>query len=60
MVAAAVLAVVVGAPLLALMGLTVTGARRRGAPWPLAIGSGLLFPIAWIAWYVEDGPGYQT
>lgn len=39
---------------LALGGLTATGARRRGAGYPLAALAGLCFPISWTVWYVRD------
>jgi hypothetical protein len=34
--------------------LTVAGARRRGERWPLALVSGLLFPVTWVRWYLVD------
>jgi len=43
--------------LLVLLGLAVltgTGQRRRGGPWPAALAAGLLFPLAWLVWYVRD------
>jgi len=39
---------------LALVGLTISGARRRGNG-PFASGfAGLVFPLTWVAWYVRD------
>jgi hypothetical protein len=35
--------------------LTAVGARHRGQRWRLALVSGLLFPIAWVSWYLADG-----
>jgi hypothetical protein len=40
---------------LVLGGLTAVGARHRGQRWRLALVSGLLFPIAWVSWYLADG-----
>lgn len=39
---------------LSLAVLTATGARRRGAGIGLSVVEGVLFPIAWTAWYVKD------
>jgi hypothetical protein len=39
---------------LALGMLTAAGARRRGYRWHLALLSGLLFPVIWVAWYLAD------
>jgi hypothetical protein len=39
---------------LALGILTAAGARRRGYRWHLALLSGLLFPVIWVAWYLAD------
>jgi hypothetical protein len=39
---------------LALGMLTAAGARRRGHRWHLALLSGLLFPVTWVAWYLAD------
>lgn len=33
---------------------TGMGARRRGAGWPLAVVSGLAFPVTWTVWYLRD------
>jgi hypothetical protein len=41
--------------LLPFMVLTVVGSRRRGQAWIFAIASGLLFALAWAAWYLRDG-----
>lgn len=38
----------------ALMALTAAGERRRSRSWGVAIAAGLLFPVAWIVWYVRD------
>lgn len=37
--------------------LTTLGGRRRGHDWPLAVLGGVLFPLAWVAWYVRDDTG---
>lgn len=37
-----------------LMVLTAIGAHRRGEALALAVFSGLVFPVTWIAWYVAD------
>jgi hypothetical protein len=39
---------------LALGMLTAAGARRRGYRWHMALLSGLLFPVIWVAWYLAD------
>lgn len=49
--------VALAAALLVLLGLallTGTGQRRRGGPWPAALAAGLIFPLAWLVWYVRD------
>lgn len=38
----------------ALVVLTSAGSRRRGAGWSATLASGLLFPLAWVVWYVRD------
>jgi hypothetical protein len=43
-------------PWLALGALTAVGARRRGAWWLPALLTGLLFPLAWVVWYLKDEP----
>jgi hypothetical protein len=40
---------------LVLGGLTAAGARQRGLRWLAALVSGLLFPAAWVMWYLADG-----
>ena len=40
--------------------LTGLGARRRGAGWPLAMVSGLAFPVTWAVWYVRDERPYAS
>ena len=39
---------------LALMVLTSLGSARRRASAPVAILSGVFFPVAWVVWYVRD------
>jgi hypothetical protein len=39
---------------LALVTLTAGGARRRGQGRSLALVTGLLFPLTWVAWYLID------
>ena len=34
--------------------LTILGGHRRGERWIVAVLRGLIFPVTWIAWYVED------
>jgi hypothetical protein len=41
---------------LALSGLTMAGAQRRGLHWRPALVTGLFFPVTWIVWYVHDLP----
>jgi hypothetical protein len=51
--------VVVGvllALLLPLVGLTVVGARQRGAGAAFAAVAGLCFPVTWTVWYLSDRP----
>jgi len=40
--------------ILALMVLTTLGARRRGNRLPVALVSGVLFPVTWAVWYSRD------
>jgi hypothetical protein len=47
-------ALVVGAPVVALMALTATGARRRGRGRLAALVAGLFFPLTWGIWYLRD------
>jgi hypothetical protein len=51
-VAAAALAL--GAVLLACMGLTAVGERRRGHSIALTVAAGVFFPITWAVWYLRD------
>ena len=45
---------------LALGALTTVGARHRGNSWLPALVIGLLlFPVAWVAWYLKDVPSEQ-
>lgn len=44
----------VAVPALALAVLTGLGEHRRGASLPVVLGAGLLFPLAWVSWYVRD------
>jgi hypothetical protein len=47
-------ALVVAAPLVALMALTATGGRRRGHGLVAALVAGLFFPVTWAVWYLRD------
>ncbi len=40
--------------------LTMLGARRRGSGRPLAVVSGLVFPVTWVIWYVLDENPYAS
>ena len=53
MVATIIVVLGIGA-VLGLMVLTTVGGRRRGEPWVVAALRSLIFPVTWIAWYVED------
>ncbi len=53
-------ALVMGAPLLALMWLTATGERRRGHGIVLALAAGFFFPVTWAVWYLRDEHPYRT
>ena len=53
-------ALVMGAALLVLMGLTATGERRRGHGIVLALAAGLFFPITWSVWYLRDERPYRA
>jgi hypothetical protein len=53
MVTAIVVVLGIGA-VLGLMVLTMVGGHRRGERRIVAVLRGLIFPVAWIAWYVED------
>lgn len=55
-----VLATVLVTILLAVVALTFLGARRRGQRWYVAVASGLLFPVAWLLWYVRDEHPYRA
>ena len=39
---------------LALSALTAAGSLRRGQGRCLAVVTGLLFPVAWVTWYLTD------
>ena len=52
-------ALVMGAILLALMGLTASGEHRRGRGVALSFAAGLLFPITWAIWYLRDEHPYR-
>lgn len=41
-------------PVSALAVLTAFGERHRGGSLPVVLGAGLLFPLAWVSWYVRD------
>ena len=45
--------------LIAVMGLTTIGARRRGRGLMVALLAGLLFPITWVVWYLRDEHPYR-
>jgi hypothetical protein len=47
---------VAATPLAALTGL---GAHRRGVGTPLAVLSGLCFPVTWTVWYLRDEHPYR-
>ena len=51
---------VMGAVLLALMGITATGERKRGRGIGVALVAGLFFPIAWTVWYLRDEHPYRS
>lgn len=50
--AAAVL--VPAAVLLACMGLTASGERRRGHGIAVTFAAGIFFPVTWAVWYLRD------
>lgn len=50
--AAAVL--VLAAVLLACMGLTASGERRRGHGIAVTVAAGMFFPVTWAVWYLRD------
>ncbi|MDN4161968.1 hypothetical protein [Nocardioides abyssi] len=50
-------ALVAGAVVLALAGLTAVGERRRGHGAGVALVAGVFFPVTWVAWYVRDEVG---
>lgn len=56
----AAVALVMGAALLALMGLTATGERRRGHGIALVLAAGFFFPITWVVWYLRDEHLYRA
>ena len=51
-------AVVAITAVLALVGLTAIGERRRGHGLLVALTAGLFFPLTWVAWYVRDERRY--
>lgn len=56
-------ALVIGAAVLgvmAVMGLTAVGERRRGHGMVLVVAAGLFFPVTWAAWYLRDEHPYHT
>ena len=53
-------AVVVAAVLLVLVVLTAIGQRRRGTGVVLSLAGGLVFPIAWVVWYLKDQRPYRA
>ena len=53
-------AVVMAAVILALAGLTAIGQRRRGHGVVLSLAAGLVFPIAWVVWYLRDQQPYRA
>lgn len=57
--AVAALALVMGAALLTLMGLTATGERRRGHGLVLVVLAGAVFPLTWVVWYLRDERPYR-
>ena len=57
-VAAAALAL--GGMLLACMGLTASGQRRRGHGIALTVAAGIFFPITWAVWYLRDERPYTV
>ena len=53
MVATIIVVLAIGA-VVGLAVLTTIGGHRRGERWIVAVPRGLIFPLTWIAWYVED------
>ena len=53
-------ALVLAAVLLACMGLTASGERRRGHGIAVTVAAGIFFPITWTVWYVRDERPYRT
>ena len=51
---ALVVVVLLVAAVVSLAVLTMLGARRRGGSWLLAFLEGLIFPVTWARWYVQD------
>ncbi len=45
---------------LAMMALTIAGARRRGQHLPVAVIAGIFFPVAWTVWYLRDEQPYRA
>lgn len=60
MIPFAAVALVMGAGLLVLMGVTATGERRRGHGVALAFVAGLFFPVTWAVWYLRDEHAYRA
>lgn len=50
----AAVALVLGAGVLTLMGLTATGERRRGHGVLVMLAAGIFFPVTWVVWYLRD------
>jgi len=45
--------------LFSVVALTLHNNQRRGQRWYVAVASGLLFPVAWLLWYVRDEHPYR-
>lgn len=57
-VVAAVL--LVAGVLLACMGLTASGERRRGHGLAVTVAAGIFFPVTWAVWYLRDERPYRA
>lgn len=57
--ALALVTLMVGAGVLALMGLTSAGERRRGHGIVVALAAGIFFPITWVVWHLRDEQPYR-
>ncbi|KRB74012.1 hypothetical protein ASE01_18630 [Nocardioides sp. Root190] len=44
----------------ALVALTMIGQRSRGSGLMIAALAGLAFPVAWTAWYLQDGHPFRS